>query len=171
MRTMLMMATWIGALVFFSGSRLPAADEITAPDALVVPYPEGYRAWRHVKSQVTTQEHPRAASIGGLHNIYANDAAVAGYRAGAFPDGSIIVFDLLELQEKNGSLVPGARRWLGVMEKNAVKYAATGGWGFDNFFGDSKTDREVPINGPASACYACHLQQKDQDYVFSKLTD
>ena len=89
----------------------------------------------------------------------------------ALPTGSIIVFDLLELQEKNGSLVPGARRWLGVMEKNAVNTAATGGWGFDNFFGDSRDDREVPINGPASACYACHLQQKDQDYVFSKLTD
>jgi hypothetical protein len=166
-----MIAAWIGALVFVSGARLPAAEKTAVPDAAAVPYPEGYRAWRHVKSQVATTEHPRAASIGGLQNIYANDAALAGYREGAFPDGSVIVFDLLELQEKNGSLVPGTRRWLGVMEKNAAKYAATGGWGFDNFSGDSNTDRDVPVNGPASYCYACHLLQKDQDYVFSKMKD
>ena len=166
-----LIAAPICALIFFSAPRLPAAEDAAAEDAAAVAYPEGYRAWLHVKSQVATQEHPRAASIGGLHNIYANEAAIAGYRGGKFPDGSVIVFDLLELHEKNGSLIPGARRWLGVMEKDSAKYAATGGWGFDNFSGDSRTDRDVPVNGPASNCYACHLQQKDQDYVFSKLKD
>jgi len=145
--------------------------KLAASAGLEIAYPEGYRTWTHVKSQIATPTHSRAAAIGGIHHIYANDQAMKGYKSGSFPDGSIIVFDLLEVHEKDHSLIEGERRWLAVMEKNSQTYAATGGWGYENFTGSSRTDRNVPVNGPLSNCFACHLQNKSSDYVFSSFRE
>jgi hypothetical protein len=80
---------------------------VQADESLSVPYPEGYRQWAHVKSQIATEAHPRYKSIGGIHHIYANEIALRGYQSGTFPNGSIIVFDLLSLTSKDGSLIEG----------------------------------------------------------------
>ena len=49
-----------------------------------VPYPDGYRGWFHVKTQIATEKHARFASIGGIHHIYANGAGLKGYESGTF---------------------------------------------------------------------------------------
>lgn len=134
-----------------------------------VPYPEGFRYWLHVKSDLVTKDHPRFESIGGYLHIYANQIALTGYRTGTFPEGSVLVADILEAQPKVGLVAEGPRRWIGVMHKDSEKFKNTGGWGFENFSGDSKTDRHVSVNPPLENCYACHSQRKDSDYVFSKL--
>jgi hypothetical protein len=135
-----------------------------------VPYPEEYRDWRHVKSMVIEEGHPLFASFGGIHHLYANDKAVKGYKDGSFPDGAVIVFDLLEAPRADDAMTEGARKFTGVMHKDAEKYAATGGWGFEGFAGDSKIERMVGVNA-ATACYSCHTSQKDHDYVFSRPRD
>src|SRR5262245_44232341 len=56
-----------------------------------VPYPEGFRSWTVVKSLIVGPDHDSFAKRGGIHHYYANDKAVAGYRTGTFPDGSIVV--------------------------------------------------------------------------------
>ncbi|MDW8323205.1 MAG: cytochrome P460 family protein [Burkholderiales bacterium] len=138
--------------------------------AAEVPYPEGYRDWRHVKSMVIEEGHPLYASFGGIHHIYANKKALEGYRKGQFPDGAVIIFDLLEAKREGHAVVEGARKVVGVMHKDARRYAATGGWGFEGFAGDSKTERVVKGNAKA-ACFDCHAAQKAADYVFSRLRD
>lgn len=135
-----------------------------------VPYPAGYRDWQHVKSMVIEEGHPLFGAFGGIHHLYANPRAVKGYRAGKFPDGSVIVFDLLEADRKDGTVTEGGRKVLGVMHKNAGKYAATGGWGFEGFAGGDRAKRVVGADA-ASACFGCHAPQKDHDYVFSRLRD
>jgi cytochrome c553 len=42
----------------------------------------------------------------------------------------------------------------------------TGGWGFEGFKGDSKSERAVG-NNAAAACFQCHTAQKNNDFVFS----
>lgn len=133
-----------------------------------VPYPSGYRDWHHVKSMVIQQGHALYASFGGIHHLYANAKAMQGYRNGKFADGSVIVFDLLEAQNNDNAVTEGERKVVGVMHKDAKRYAATGGWGFEGFKGDSKTERAVGADA-AKACYQCHAPQKDSDFVFSKL--
>ena len=133
-----------------------------------VPYPDGYRGWAHVKSMVIERGHPLFDSFGGIHHIYANPRAMTGYRSGKFADGSVIVFDLLEATRADNALTEGSRKVVGVMRKNAKAYAATGGWGFEGFKGDSKTDRAVGAKA-AEACFGCHTAQKSRDYVFSAL--
>ena len=142
-----------------------ASVAVAAGDA--VPYPEGYRQWQHVKSMVIQPGHPLHAAFGGIHHLYANDKAMQGYRAGKFPDGAVIVFDLLEGQTADHAIVEAKRKVLGVMHRDANKYAATGGWGFEGFVGDSKTERAV-ADKATTACFACHIGQKQSDYVFSR---
>ena len=135
-----------------------------------VPYPAGYRDWHHVKSMVIEQGHPLYDAFGGIHHLYANDKALEGYRSDTFPDGAVIIFDLLDAVHDGNAVTEGARKVVGVMHKDARKFAATGGWGFEGFGGGDPTNRVVGANA-ASACFACHQPQKDQDYTFSRLRD
>ncbi len=62
-----------------------------------VPYPDGYRQWTHVKSMVIQKGHPLYEAFGGIHHIYANEKALRAMQAGKpYPDGAVLVFDLLE---------------------------------------------------------------------------
>ena len=144
---------------------LAAAPSI-ALAADTVPYPEGYRNRTHVKSMVINKGHPLFDAFGGIHHLYANKKALEGYKSGKFPDGAVIIFDLLEANEGGNAVQEGARKVVGVMHKDAKKWQATGGWGYEGFKGDSKTERAVGANA-ATACHACHTSQKDKDFVFS----
>lgn len=135
-----------------------------------VSYPTGYRNWHHVKSMVIDKGHPLHEAFGDIHHLYANPKAVAGYKSGKFPDGAIVVFDLLEAKSADNAVTEGARKVVGVMHKDARRFAATGGWGFEGFGGGDRTNRVVRDNA-ANACFACHAPQKDHDYVFSRLRD
>ena len=135
-----------------------------------VPYPDGYRDWHHVKSMVIEEGHPLHSAFGGIHHIYANDMALKGYRSANFPDGAVIVFDLLDASTADNAISEGQRKVLGVMHKDAQKFASTGGWGFEGFGAGDPTDRVVGKDA-ASACFACHQPQQGRDYTFSQLRD
>lgn len=134
-----------------------------------VPYPEGYRDWHHVKSMVIEPGHALYDSFGGIHHIYANRKAVQGYRTGRFPDGAVIVFDLLEAQRAGNAVTEGPRKLVGVMVRDGRRYAATGGWGFEGFKADGR-ERLVGANA-ASACFQCHAAHRDSGYVVSRMRD
>jgi hypothetical protein len=132
-----------------------------------VSYPDGYRAWHHVKSMVIEAGHPLADPFAGIHHVYANRAALQGMKSGKYPDGAVIVFDLLEAQAADHAIAEGPRKLLGIMERRRKDAAATGGWAFEAFKGDSRTERLVTDGG--QSCFACHAAQKGSSYVFSAL--
>ena len=145
---------------------LAAAVAWAAAPSPEVDYPANYRDWTHVKSMVIEAGHPLHGTFGGIHHLYGNDAAIEGYRGGKFPDGAVIVFDLLEAVSADHTVTEGKRKVVGVMQRDAQKFAATGGWGFEGFAGDSPTQRVVGAKA-ATACFACHQSKRDQGYVFS----
>jgi Cytochrome P460 len=149
-----------------AAAALLAASPVFAADPAPVPYPLGYRHWVHVKSMTINQGHALYDSFGGIHHLYANKKAEQGYKTGRFADGAVIVFDLLEAKAADNTVQEGARKVLGVMHKDAKRYAGTGGWGFEGFKGDSQTERAVG-NNAAAACFQCHTAQKANDFVFS----
>ena len=131
-----------------------------------VDYPEGYRDWTHIKTLILEKGHPLYESFGGIHHIYANKKALAGYRSNyKFKDGAVIVFDLLETVAAENAVAEGNRKVVGVMQKDSKKFKDTGGWGFEGFKGDS---RERVVSDMYADCFACHTSQKDNDYVFSQ---
>lgn len=124
-----------------------------------VPYPEGYRSWTHIKSMI---QH----SV-GYHHIYANDKAMQGYKTGKFPNGSVIVSDFLEGIDKNETITEGKRKYIDVMVKDTILYKSTGGWGYEEFDGDSRNKRVVTQAKAVTACFNCHAPREANNYVFS----
>lgn len=131
-----------------------------------VAYPDGYRSWTHVKSMVIHPDHGLADPFEGMHHIYANAAAIAGLESNAYQKGATLVFDLLSQEVSGGATQEGERKFVGVMEYDAERFAATGGWGFEAFAGNSKTERIVEDHG--ASCFACHQAVNKDSYVFSK---
>lgn len=131
-----------------------------------VPYPEGYRDWSHVKTMVIKPGHALENPFQGIHHVYGNALAMQGLTNGQYPDGAVLVFDLLSYSEKDHTIQEADRKLVGVMYKNAKRYKETGGWGFEGFAANSKTERLVSDGGVG--CFACHAPKAEQDYVYSQ---
>lgn len=128
-------------------------------------YPTDYRSWTHIKSMILEKGHPLFEKFGGIHHLYANEKAMEGYKNNhQFPDGSIIVFDLLEHIVKDNAINEGNRKVIGIMYKNSSVFSETGGWIFGAF--KNQNGERIELDSKA-ACFSCHLSQKDRDYVFS----
>lgn len=130
-------------------------------------FPKDFRKWAHVKSVLVGPQSPAYATEGGIHHIYANDKALEGYDSGKFPDGSVIVYDLLETKEVGGNTIEGQTRRVDVMVKQSERYASTGGWEFMSFSGNDQTNGKLPAARQAM-CAGCHAHRKDHDSVFSE---
>ena len=134
----------------------------------VAPFPKEFRKWAHVKSVLVGPQSAAFATEGGIHHIYANEKALEGYETGRFPDGSVIVYDLLETKEVAGNTIEGPTRRVDVMVKQSQVYRATTGWGFMSFPGGNPADGKLTVERQA-ACAACHAKRNDHDSVFSEL--
>jgi hypothetical protein len=149
-----------------ASSILIARHSSSTDDAAAVPYPEGYRNWTHVRSAAIGPAHKSFDRMGGFQHIYANEQALAGYRTRQFPEGSVVVVDWFEMREQDGAFAEGPRRQVDVMVKDAKRYAATGGWGFQRFVKDSKT--ELAAAPTPQQCFACHDGLKKDGLVLSQ---
>ena len=135
-----------------------AADDITPPT--------GYRNWFLVNTMVVDKASPLFESIGGMHIVHINSVGEAALKKGGpYPDGTIFLTDLHDFTVADGSTTEGKLKGLGMMVKDAKKYAATGGWGFQ-FFAEGDPKKAV-VTDAANQCFSCHVPRKDQDYVYS----
>jgi len=154
-------AVVLGAIILLAGAAASAAD----PPA--VKYPTGYREWVHVTSMVVfSDKSPLFGAFSGMHHVYVNKVGLAAAKShGTYPDGSVLVLDLLQANEVEGTYREGARKLLAVMQKDSQRFKQTGGWGFEGF--KDGTPRARVVTDPAGQCFACHQAQKDRDHVFS----
>ena len=134
-----------------------------------VDYPDGYRAWTHIKTMVLHKGHALENPFMGIHHVYGNEKGVKGSRSGQYDDGAVLVFDLLQYKTQDNASTEGDRILVGVMVKDSAKYTSTGGWGFEGFKGNSHTERLV--NDGGQSCYACHASQQETNYVFTRWRD
>jgi hypothetical protein len=143
------------------GFTLSAAFSIAHPQwNKEVPYPEGFRQWTHVKTTaIGKQIHNQ-----GFNHIYANDKAMEGYESGKFPEGSVLIFDVIEASIEDSITKEVKRKHVDVMVKDSTRFANTGGWGYEEFKGDSR--EAVLTTQIKTQCFNCHSRQPD--YVFSE---
>lgn len=139
---------------------------LRAETGKALPYPEGYLKWAHVKKEIMAAQDPALKGKPRVYHIYANEKAVEGYQNKRFPDGSIIVADFFDTKETNGAIEETSRLRLAMMVKDSSRFAKTGGWAFEQFKGDSRTESSLGADGAAN-CYACHSKQKQEDCVFT----
>jgi hypothetical protein len=132
-----------------------------------VQYPGDFRRWVHVGTGVILPGGALPESEQGMHHIFANPKAVDGYSSGEFADGSIIVYELREAQQKGGVIFEGDRRRVDVMIKDSNLYKSTGGWRFERFWANDQTQDAVHDAG--ASCFACHANAKTHGFVLSQL--
>ena len=142
---------------------------VFAAGSELVAYPEGYRDWTHAKSMVIEADHPLADPFEGIHHTYANARALTGLQSGDWQAGAVLVLDLLNVNATDNTVQEAERKFIGVMEYDAERFAETGGWGFEVFAGNSTTERVVEDGG--TSCFGCHIAAKGTDYVFTRYRD
>lgn len=135
--------------------------------AASVQYPDNFRRWVHVGTGVILPGGPLPESEQGMHHIFANQKAIDGYSSGDFADGSVIVYELREAQQKGGVIFEGERRRVDVMIKDSHLYSSTGGWRFERFLGNDQLQDAVRDTG--TSCFECHSNAKAHGFVFSQL--
>ena len=131
-----------------------------------VDYPAGYRSWQHVKSMIIQPGHVLEDSFGGIHHIYANSKAMSGLTGGEYKAGAVFVFDLLDYNDSENTIVEAARKRLDVMQYDSEQFLETGGWGFETFVGNSESERLV--QDVVVSCYNCHVPAEASNYVYSQ---
>jgi cytochrome P460 len=143
-----------------------AISSIAARPADDITPPSGYRNWFHVNTMIIDKASPLFEALGGMHNVHVNSVGEdALKKGGPYPDGTIFLTDLHDFSVSDGSTTMGKLKGVAVMVKDAKRYAATGGWGFQ-FFADGDASKKV-VTDAATQCFACHTPQKAQDYVYS----
>ena len=143
---------------------LVSSFKFAAPADEEVSYPAGYRGWTHVKSTILGPQHLNV-NYRGFNHVYANDLAMKGYASGKFPEGSVFVLEVIEAMPVENYTSEAARHHMDVIQKDSLKYASTGGWGYAQFEGDNS--RRMLTLEQKKACNTCHLKQ--EDHVFSAL--
>jgi hypothetical protein len=88
-----------------------------------------------------------------------------GYKTGNFPNGSIIVSDVIYALDDSLNTREGARVNLSVMVKDTINIQDPGGWRFESFEKDSKTTRMLTPTTRLQ-CNNCH-NKRNKDMVFS----
>ena len=131
-----------------------------------VSYPQNYKEWKHIKTMIIKPEHPMADSFHGIHHIYANDKAYAGYKSGKFEEGSVIALDYLNYEDVNDTISETSRIYVAIMQKDNKKFSKTHGWGYEAFKGNTKEKLVVNVQ---KMCVSCHEPQVKSSYVFSTL--
>jgi Cytochrome P460 len=149
----------VSAAVVLAVGTAALADTKLAP-------PKGYRQWFHVNTAIVTKDSPVFGAIGGMHNVYVNAIGLKALKSGGtYPDKSVFASDVHEFTVTDGVYSEGGRKGVAIMIKDAKKYAATGGWGFQVWLGG---DPAKPfVTDAAKQCFGCHTSQKDHQFVFS----
>ncbi len=125
-----------------------------------------YRQFYHIKTLTLEEGHALYKDFGGIHHIYANEIAYKAYKEKTkFPEGSLIVFDLLEVIRKDNTSGEGKRKVLAYMKKTNQNID-TGNWEFQAYAGG---DLSKPVvTDPKNQCFSCHQSVEKNDYVFSE---
>ena len=136
-----------------------------------IPYPEDFRKWTHIKTSLTGFYNIPQRKFDGFHLIYANEKAMQGYHTGHFPEGAIIVFDKHTADTSNGVIKPGNRKFIDMMIKDSAAFNETGGWGFEEFTGNSRIEGRLSVQQQQACFTTCHASQANTGFVFSKWED
>ena len=136
--------------------------------------PEGYREWIYVGTPLTPNDmNPPEAPFPDFHNVYIHSDDLAYYkRTGEFPDGTMLVKELVSVGSK--AAVSGQGYFMGefigleATIKDSTRFPnEPGNWAYFSFGHEYPlADTAEPF--PTAACNACHQASAADDFVFTQ---
>ena len=137
--------------------------------------PEGYREWIFVGAPVTPNDmNGGKASFPEFHNVYICPEAYAEYKkTGAFPDGTIMIKELVSVGSKKApsgnGYFEGDFIGLAASVKDSKRFAKEPGyWAYFNFTESGARYKDKAKALPAAECNACHKKHAADDWVFTQ---
>jgi len=136
--------------------------------------PVNYRRWIFAGTPLTPNDmNDGEAAFPEFHNVYINPEAFAEYeRSGTFPDGTVLVKELVSVGSKSAPSGKGYFMGEFIGLEVAVKYSARfnkepGHWAYFSF------GHEYPLKTraerqPVANCSTCHNANAAQDFVFTQ---
>lgn len=136
--------------------------------------PTGYRKWTYVGTPLTPNDmNGGKAPFPEFHSVYMNPDAYDHYeKTGDFPNGTVLVKELVSVGEKEASsgkgYFMGEFVGLEVSMKDKERFKdEPGNWAYYSF------GHKYPLKGkakaqPAASCNDCHSGEADDDYVFTQ---
>jgi len=136
--------------------------------------PTGYRKWTYVGTPVTPNDMNKGkAPFPEFHSVYMNPEAVNHYeKTGKFPDGTILVKELVSVGSKeatsgNGYFM-GEFIGLEVSIKDKTRYKdEPGNWAYFSF-GHKYPLKDKAKAQPTASCNECHDGDAGDDWVFTQ---
>lgn len=130
--------------------------------------------WSIAQEDVETSSEASGHGAAGLHNVYTQRATIDHFRrTGKFPDGAVIVKELLKATTKSmttGTVSRGTEveGWF-VMVKDAKGRFPSNplwgdGWGWA-LFSAGQTDETVTTNYKTE-CIGCHIPARKDDWIY-----
>ena len=136
--------------------------------------PTGYRKWVYVGTPLTPNDRNNGkAPFPEFHSVYMNREAFDHYeRAGEFPDGTVLVKELISVGETEASSGNGYFMGDFVGLEVAIKERARfsdepGNWAYFSFGHEYPLKPRAKLQ-PAASCNDCHSAEADDDWVFTQ---
>ena len=126
--------------------------------------PSSYREWVFVGCSLGT-DHSHNQSSEVYHNVYIDPVAYREYqRSGKFPDGTVMVLEVLSAQTK-----PHENDLIALQASVKDSSRFDGGWGFYDFTaGIGKLKPQAEPLPQTAGCLACHREKAATDHVFTQ---
>jgi hypothetical protein len=130
--------------------------------------------WSIAAKDVETSSAASGHGAAGLHNVYTKKGVVEYFRqSGTFPDGAIIIKELLKADTNNmttGTVSRGfeTEGWFVMVKDIRDRFPSNSlwgdGWGWA-LFKVNKTDRPVTQNYKTE-CIGCHIPARQDDWIY-----
>lgn len=139
--------------------------------------PKGYRAWPYIGTPLTPNDmNNGSAAFPEFHSVYMDPKSWKAYEeTGEFPDGTVLVKELVSVGSKSASsgngYFMGDFNGLEVALKDRKRFADEPGyWAYFRF---TNEDLSLPYKKTAAAlsaesCNTCHSATAEQDWVFTQ---
>ena len=169
---LLALVAGLGGVMVAAPEPGPAKPAFTMDGKLT--QPTGYREWVYVGTPLTPNDmNPPEAPFPEFHNVYIHPDDYAHYKkTGEFPDGTVLVKELVSVGSKEASSGRGyfMGEFIGLETaiKDSQRYPREPGyWGYYSF-GHSYPLAETAAKQPVSTCNACHEANAADDWVFTQ---
>lgn len=165
--------TTLAVIVALSATAAAAQDVKFGADG-ALEQPTGYREWVYVGTPLTPNElNGGEAPFPEFHSVYINPIAWQVYqRTGKFPDGTVLVKELISVGSKAASSGKGYFMGEFVGLETAIKDSKRfpdepGSWAYFSFGHSYPLAKQAKAQKTAS-CAACHTALAADDMVFTQ---